>query len=173
MTRSRDGKWVISFSTAENFSEAFDDLAGKPVSVEIKRAYKKRSLDSNAYAWVLINKIAEKLQEKEPRNGWTPTEVYRRAIRDIAGVCSTHCIPNDQVDDFVRDWLSLGLGFQVELFPSKVEGCTNGHFWKGSHIYNSQQMTVLISNLIQLAEEQGIPTITEEQAQKMLGRWRK
>lgn len=174
MTRSRDGKeWVVSFTTPIDFREAFDDLAGKDVDVQIKRHYKKRSLDANAFAWALINQIAAKLQEKEPKSGWTSREVYRSAVRDIAGVCTEHCMPNDQVEQIVNDWLSLGDGFQVELFPSKVEGCTNGHFWKGSHIYNTQQMSTLINILIQEAEGLGIPTITDEQAQKMLGQWDK
>ena len=173
MTRSRDGLWVISFTTRQDFSEAFDELAGKEVNIEIKKAYKKRSLDANAFAWVLINQIAEKLQEKEPKSGWTPIEVYRAAIRDVAGVVTIHCMPNDQVEQIVSDWESLGQGIQVEVFPSKVEGCTNGRFWKGSLLYNTAQMSALISILIQEAEGLGIPTITDEQAEKMLGQWGK
>ena len=60
MTRSRDGKWVISFATSEDFSAMFDELADKEVTVEIKRVRQRRSLDANAYAWVLIDKIAER-----------------------------------------------------------------------------------------------------------------
>lgn len=172
MVRSRDGKqWVISFTTETDFREAFDRLYGKDVRVDISRYYKKRSLDANAFAWVLINKIAAELQLREPKSGWTPMEVYRGAIRDIAGVCTEHCMPDDQVDKFVADWESLGAGFQVALFPSKIPGCTNGHFWKGSHIFDSQQMSTLINILITEAEGLGIPTITEAQAQKMLGQW--
>lgn len=173
MVRSRSGEWVISFTTSSDFSETFDDLYGKDLDVTFKRVSKMRSLDANAFAWVLINKIAQKLQEKEPRSGWTPMEVYRTAIRDVAGACTLHCIPNDQVDQFVNDWLSLGMGFQVETAPSKIEGCTNGWFWKGSHLYDTQQMSTLINLLIQQAEELGIPTIPDEEAKRLLGNWEK
>lgn len=174
MVRSRDGReWVISFSTPYDFRDAFDDLYDKDLEINISKRTKKRSLDANAFAWALINKIAKELQKREPKSGWTPRDVYRNAIRDVAGACYVHCVPNDQVEQFVKDWESLGMGFQVELFPSKVEGCTNGKFWKGSHLYNTQQMSILINNLIQDAEAIGIPTIPDEEAQRLLGDWSK
>lgn len=173
MVRSRSGEWVISFTTTSDFSETFDELYGKDVDVEIKKHSRRRSLDANAFAWVLINKITEVFQRKEPKSGWTPEEVYKQAIRHVAGVCTTHCMPNDQVNQIVSDWKSLGLGFQVELFPSKNKGCTNGLFWKGSHLYNTQQMSDLIGFLIATAEENGIPTIPDEEAKRLLGNWEK
>ena len=174
MVRSRDGReWVISFTTPEDFRESFDSLFDKPLDITIKRRYKKRSLDANAFAWVLITKIAEELQLREPKNGWTVTEVYKDAVREIAGVCTPHCIPDENVDQFIEDWCSMGLGFQAKIFPSKIQGCKNVLFWKGSHLFNSHQMSVMISNLIQQAESLGIPTITPEEESKMIDRWSK
>ena len=172
MTMNRSGEWIISFSTPVDFREDFDDLVRQDVDIEIKKHRRRRSLDANAMAWSLINQIAGKLQEKEPRHGWTPTEVYRTAIRDVAGASTVHCIPTDQVAQFVTDWESLGIGFQVETFDSKVPGCTNGIFWKGSHLYDTQQMSTLINILIQEAEALGIPTLTDSEVEKLLGAWK-
>ena len=173
LSKDFDGRQIISVAVQADFREAYEDLKDKPVSVDIKRYRKQRSLDANAFCWTLVNQIAEKLQEKEPKHGWTPEEVYRTAIRDIAGACSVHCIPNDQIDQFVEDWNSLGIGFQAETFPSQIKGCTNGKFWKGSHLYDTQQMSTLINILIQEAEQQGIPTISDKEAERMLGGWQK
>ena len=49
---------------------------GKEYVVEVKQYRKKRSLDANAYCWVLIDKLAEKLNVSK-------TEVYRREIKEI------------------------------------------------------------------------------------------
>lgn len=173
LTRELDGSQVISISVKADFAEEFDELKDKPITVDIRKYRKSRSLPANAQAWVLINKIAQKLQEKEPLNGWTPEEVYKNAVRDVAGACSIHLLPNDQVERFVDDWVHLGTGFQVELFPSDVEGFTCGKFWKGSHLFDTQEMSTLIHILIQEAEQQGIPTLSEEEVNKMLGAWRK
>lgn len=173
LSKDFDGRQIISVAVQADFREAYDDLKDGKVTVEIKKYRNGRSLDANAFAWVLINQIAAKLQEKEPKHGWTPEEVYRTAIRDVADACSVHCIPNNQVQQFVEDWKSLGMGFQVETFPSQIEGCTNGKFWKGSHLYNTQQMSTLISILIQEAEQQGIPTIPDKEVEEKLKGWQK
>lgn len=44
--------------------------------VEIKESRKKRSLDANAYFWVLCDKLAE--ETRIPKE-----EIYRQAIRNI------------------------------------------------------------------------------------------
>lgn len=164
MTRSRDGKWVISFSTAEDFSEMFDALADKQVNIEIRKAHKHRSLDANAYAWVLIDKIAE-------MTGFSKTDVYRHAIKEIGGVSDTICVMDKAVDRLREGWEKNGIGWQTDVMPSKVAGCTNVILYYGSSSYDSKQMSDLISSLVQEAELLGIPTITEEQAAKMLGKW--
>lgn len=173
LSKDFDGRQIISVAVQADFREEYDDLKDGKVTVVIKKYRKGRSLDANAMAWSLINKIAAKLQEKEPRHGWTPEEVYRTAIKDVAGACSVHCVPDDQLQQFIEDWQSLGIGFQVETFPSRIEGCTNAKFWKGSHLYDTQQMSTLINILIQEAEQQGIATITDEEVQKKLEGWQK
>lgn len=164
IARSRDGQWVISFSTPENFSELFDALADKEVSIEIKQHRKNRSLDANAYAWVLIDKIAEK-------TGFKKVDVYRHAIREIGGVSTTVCVMDKAVERLREGWAKNGIGWQTETMPSKVDGCTNVILYYGSSAYDSKQMAQLIDSLIQEAENIGIPTITDEQANKMLGNW--
>ena len=165
ITKSRDGRWIVSFITSEDFSKSFDELASKPVSIEIKGARFRRSLDANAYAWVLIDKIAEK-------TGIRKTEVYRHTIKEIGGVSDTICVMDKAVDRLREGWEKNGIGWQTDVMPSKVAGCTNVILYYGSSVYDSKQMSQLISSLVQDAEALGIPTITEEQAQKMLGNWK-
>lgn len=163
--RGRDGEWVISFSTPTDFRETFDKLSDKTLDIEIKQYRNKRSLEANAYAWVLIGKIAEEM--KIPK-----LEVYRKAIIDN-GVYTVHCVPNDQIDTAIEDWKSFGIGFQVETFPSKTKGCTNAIFYKGSSYYDTAQMARLINGLIQEAESLGIHTISDEEVKEMIGNWKK
>lgn len=164
LTRSRDGQWVISFSTPENFSAAFDELSGKDIDIEIKQARKHRSLDANAYCWVLIDKLAEK-------TGLRKTDVYRHAIKEIGGVSDTICVMDKAVDRLREGWEKNGIGWQTDTMPSKVPGCTNVILYYGSSVYDSKQMAALTQSLIQDCEAVGVSTISEEQAQKMLGRW--
>ena len=165
MLRGLNGEWVISFTTSQDFSEAFGELYGKDVEIEIREKGRKRSLDANAYCWVLIGKIAEKMNL--PKN-----EVYRKEIVEH-GVYRVHCLQDEDVEEECDDWCSFGLGFQVEKFPSKISGCTNVMFYKGSSYYNTKQMAKLIDGVIQDAEALGIPTLTEEQAARLVNKWKK
>lgn len=165
MARSRDGQWIITLSTPEDFSEMFDELYGKDVSVEIKQIRKHRSLTANGYAWVLIDKIAEK-------TGLRKSDVYRHAIKEIGGVSDIVCVMDKAVDRLRDGWESNGLGWQTDTTKSQIPGCTNVILYYGSSVYDSKQMALLIDSLIQDAEALGIPTITDEQAQRMLGKWK-
>ena len=167
MTKSRDGKWIVSFVTPEDFSEQFDSMYGKSVDVQIKVASKHRSLNANAYAWVLIDKIAEV-------TGIKVTEVYRNAIREIGGISYIYGVKEEAFESFKEIWIGKHLGRQVEIVPgSNKPGWLNVKAWKGSSDFSVSQMARFIDSLIQDAEALGIPTITEKQAEKLLGDWSK
>ena len=164
MLRGRNGEWVISFTTTTDFSEAFSELYDKEVNVEIKQHRNHRSLDANAYAWVLISKIAEK-------TGIKASEVYRNAIREIGGVYDVICVQNKAVDRLREGWTKNGLGWQTDTLKSQLPDCTNVVLYYGSSVYDSKQMSQLISSLVQDAEALGIPTISDAEAEKLLGKW--
>ena len=96
----------------------FDELHEHEVVADIKRYSPRRSLDANAYCFVLIDKIAEKLNISKE-------EVYREAIKHIGGVSDTVCVKDCAVETLTKAWQSKGLGWQTETFKSKIAGCTN------------------------------------------------
>ena len=93
LTMNRDGSQNITVTIKGDFRAGFDALRGKPLDIEVKEHKPRRSLDANAYAWVLIDKIAEKTHIKK-------SEVYRQAIREIGGVSTTICLLDKAVDFF-------------------------------------------------------------------------
>ena len=159
------GEWEISFSTKEDFSTEFDELSQQPVSVEIKKAAKKRSKDANALAWVLIDKLSAKTRIPK-------TEIYRNAIREIGDVSETVCVQDKAVDRLCSGWQKNGIGWQTDTMPSKLPGCTCVILYYGSSTYDTAQMSRLIDLLIQECEQQGIPTLRDEAAE-LLGKWGK
>ena len=54
LTVNRDGTQNITVTVAADFTAAFDELQGAVVDIEITKAGKRRSLDANAYCWVLV-----------------------------------------------------------------------------------------------------------------------
>jgi hypothetical protein len=164
MTVDSNGFQNITIATKSDFREEFDRLYGSELEVEIKKRSKRRSLDANAMAWMLIDKIAE-------RTGTKKNEVYKNAIKDIGGVSTTICVIEKAAETLCKNWEKKGMGWQAEMFDSKLEGCKNVILWYGSSTYDAKQMRDLINNLIQDAEALGIPTISDDDKKKILINW--
>ena len=167
LLRLSGGEWLVSFTTRDDPGQMFDDLKDVAVKVEVKKASKHRSLSANNYAWVLIDKIAEV-------TGKTVTEVYQNAIREIGGVSEYYGMREAAFESFCEIWTKDHLGRQVEIIPGSTKpGWINVRAWKGSSDFDSAQMARLIDSLIQDAEAQGIPTVPDEEVERMVSRWGK
>lgn len=137
---------------------------GKVYDVEIKEHREKRSLDSNAYAWLLIDRLAEKLRIPK-------TEIYRRYIREIGGNNETVCVTAEAADKLRSGWEHNGLGWLTDTMPSKLPGCTNVVLYYGSSTYDTAQMSRLIDLIVQDCREQGIETLPPGKLAGMMEEW--
>lgn len=131
---------------------------------EIKRCSKKRSLDANAYCWVLLDKLSAAL--RIPKE-----ELYQWQITKIGGVSDTVCVPDKAVKRLKSIWESKGLGWQVETFQSKIDGCTNCILYYGSSAYDTEQMSRLIDSVITDCREVGIETKDPHEVESLLNQW--
>ncbi len=146
-------------------SSLIPSLKDKKYVIEVKQHKNRRSLDANAYCWVLINKLSEK-------TNISVTEIYRHAIKDIGGVSITSCLESEAVPMFTKAWTSHGMGWQVETFPSKIEGCTNVTAYYGSSVYDTVQMSRLIDSIVAECQEQGIETMTPNELEGLKAQWK-
>lgn len=151
----------IPFRDARKF---VGEMKNKKYEVEIKEHRQKRSLDANAYCWTLIDKLAEVL--REPKE-----ELYRGYIRNIGGVSDTVCVVDSAVEKLRQGWERNGLGWQSDVMPSKIEGCTNVVLYYGSSTYDTAQMSRLIDMVIQDCKGCGIETLPPERLAAMVEEW--
>jgi len=133
---------------------------------EIKQYRQHRSLDANAYMWVLADKIAEVIRS-------TKEEVYRKAIKDV-GKFTIVPISNDEVESWIRDWERDGIGWFCEIMgDSKLPGYTNIISYHGSSSYDTKRMARLIDWIVEEAKELDIETATPDQLALMKEDWGK
>ncbi len=137
---------------------------GKAYDVEIKEHREKRSIDSNAYAWVLMDKLAEKTHIPK-------TDIYRSYIREIGGNNETVCVTAEAADKLRSGWEHNGLGWQTDTMPSKLPGCVRVVLYYGSSTYNTDQMSRLIDLIVQDCREQNIETLPPEKLAWMMEEW--
>lgn len=159
------GDAIISISTTADkkmLAMQYEELNNKVLDVKLTKARKKRSLDANAYAWVLMSKIADKL-------GSTKEEVYMELIRqtnffeqdDDGMPISVICKP--QIDmTRLGHWCFMGW----------VGDNKSWMLMKGSSEYDSYEMSKFINMIVDDAKDLGIETMTPKELAQMLGAWK-
>ena len=153
---------IKAIAAAASYIDSLQD--GKTYVLTIKEKKRRRSLDANAYAWVLLDKLAERLHEPKE-------QIYRGYIREIGGNSETVCVKNEAVDRLTEGWENNGIGWQADTMPSKIAGCTNVILYFGSSTYDSGQMARLIDFIVQDCEAIGIETKSAEELEKLCEEW--
>lgn len=164
--RTSGGKAVIMLEVDKHYSAVkfFEKYKDKELDIEVKQHREKRSLNANAYMWVLCGKIAEKLNI-------TKEEVYRRNVKDV-GVYYDDEIEPENVKRRRTAWGLIGTGW----FTERVDFTKDGNkeiirFYYGSSFYDSKQMSRLIDNVVQDAQSLDIETRTPNEIANMLSLW--
>lgn len=129
----------------------------KDVLFKITQIKKKRSLDANAYAWVLCQKISEVLQTSKD-------EVYERMIQrystfdtDEGGYITVTMLQRVPVEKLGGHWRMIGTH---DGFNSYIR-------MKGSSEMDPKEMNHLITGIVSEAQELGIETMTSRELQRM------
>lgn len=161
----KSDKLIISF-LVDSIPTDLEDLQNKNLDVVAKPHREKRSLNANAYFHVLSGKIAEKL-------GTSLTHEKNRMIREygqyevIDGMIPT-LTAKEKYEDKMLD--IEGVHLKVVERPG---GTVKMAVMRGSHTYNTAEMSRLIDATVEEAKELGIETLTPDQLERMKASWTK
>ena len=164
-----EGGWLMVRPEREDLGKAMALVRkhkDKRYNLEVKEFRKKRSLDANAYAWVLIHKLAEAMRI-------TPEEVYIQQIPNVGNNYTPMCVREQDVERFKKSWQGNGIGWPVkDLGMSQVPGCRNLMAYHGSSTYDTQQMSRLIDLLVQDCKARDIETLPPEKLELLKEEWK-
>lgn len=145
-------------------------LQGKDLDLDLRPHREKRSLDANAYYYVLLSKMAEKLQT-------SVNELHNMTL-------SRYGYPEIYENALVT------MALRADIDPNRLEGIhlkSTGHIttnskgtdfmnyivMRGSHTFNTLEMSHLIDGVISEAKELGIDTIAPAEKERMMALWGK
>ena len=164
-TVSRDwktGQWNITFSMneASAINEVNNIQSCEKLSIKAVKHRNKRSLDANAYCWVILQKIAEVLHQDK----WN---VYLEMLGKY-GVFTHIIVKPNVVDKVKEEWRTV-----KELGEVSVNGMTGIQLqcYFGSSTYNTKEMSVLIDGIVYEAKELGIETLPPDELERMKIEW--
>jgi hypothetical protein len=161
--QDNEGFWLLLKTKAPALAKEF--VAGmkcKNYVATLKEYRQKRSLDSNAYAWVLLDKIATVLHTSKD-------DVYLEMLSRY-GVF-THLIVKPAVVERVKqEWRTV-----KELGEVTINGQTGIQFqcYFGSHSYNTAEMSKLINGIVDECKELNIETLPSYEIERMNNEWGK
>ena len=165
-------KITLELNEKQEATQGYDEFKNcEKLSIKISKYRKKRSLDANAYCWVLCTKLAEKLSDDKVK--YTKEDIYRNAVQELGIYKDFPNLNPSDAKTLRHAWELLGTGWITEQVDFMQDGenvvirC-----YYGSSTYNTKQMSRLIDNLVQDCEAVGIPTQTPEQIANMLSLWK-
>lgn len=161
----KTGQFLISFTVNEpyvlNEVEKIQDC--QKLQIEAKKFRNKRSLDANAYAWVLMQKIAEAVNSDK----WS---VYLQCLQRYSRAFSHVIVKPEAVDRMKELYRTC-----IDLGEITVNGRT-GHqlqVYYGSSEFDTKEMSVFIDGIVSECKQLGIETLPPHELERMMGEWGK
>lgn len=159
---------LVGFQIEREDLDEFKDVLGKDLNgytITLKKR-KNKSRDMHNYMWALCDAIARK---KHGFQSLTKEDVYRLAVREI-GLWNDIKVPNDATKELIADWERNGVGWFAEtVFRGDEE--TTLRLYRGASVYDADQLYRLTNYVVNMAEEQGISTITRREMQLLKEAW--
>lgn len=150
--------FTINESSAVN---EIDKLKDSKLSIKAVKHREKRSLDSNAYAWVLMQKIAEAVNSDK----WS---IYLECLKKYSRAFSHVIVKPEAVEKMKELYRTC-----VDLGEISVNGKTGNQLqvYYGSSTFNTKEMSVFIDGIVSECKELGIETLPPEELERMKAQW--
>ena len=163
-------KFRITFEVNEaaTIKSEYDKLKDiDKLAIKVDKYRKKRSLDANSYFHVLVGKIADvhNISKAYCKNILISKYGQIEFVDTEMVVIKTNIPPEQMLEQETLHCLPCGV---------KVENGKEVNFYRvyrGSHSYDSREMSLLIDGTVEEAKALGIETVTDEEIRKMKERW--
>jgi hypothetical protein len=157
----KTGKPTLTFEVNESndFGLLVDEMRDKDkLSIEVKPYREKRSLNANAYAWLLIGQIADILRAGKD-------EIYLKCLKRYGQSELISVLSHVPIENYVKYFEEAG--------ESKLNGKDFTHYrvYKGSSEFDSREMSIFIDGICDEAKALGIQVETPNQLAEMKARW--
>lgn len=166
----RTRKPVVTLQINEEDLTSLEEYGDAELTIKIAKRSEKRSLDSNAYFHVLCDKLRRK----------TRISMARMKNMLIARYGQVEYLPDGTMAVIKTN---IPADFMLEQENLHTQACgvdiQDGkeiiyyRVYRGSHTYDTKEMSELIAGTIEECKEQGIETATPDELRRMEALWQK
>lgn len=162
-----NGGYSVMFDITETTLEDLKRLEPEFLSIELKKYRKQRSRDANSYFHVLVGEMAAVLNVSRQQ---IKNEMIGRygqpEIIDDKNVYFTTQLEPEYTQELNEPHLVLT---HVECERDEIS--YSYMVMRGSHTYNTKEMSILIDGTVQEAKDLGIETLTPNELERMKQQW--
>lgn len=156
-----NGNPIITLETNERADalKMVDELHGaEKLTIKVDKYREKRSLNANAYAWLLITKIGNVTKQSKE-------DVYFLMLKRYGQSEMISVMAHIPIGEYVK--------YCEEAGESTLNGKLFKHYrvYKGSSEFDTKEMSIFIDGIVSEAKDLGIQTDTPEQIARMKSLW--
>ena len=135
------------------------------IDIKADKHRKKRSLDANAYFHVLVGKLADKMTVSKAKAKNIMITKYGQV--ELLPDGSPLIYKTNAPVEYMMELES------IHSIPVKyVDDATFYKIYRGSHTYDSKEMSILIEGTVEDAKDWGIDTLTPAELERMVSAWK-
>ncbi len=150
------------------------EMKPRKYAVEIKEHREKRSLDANAYYWVLLGKLHKALKISSSychnlmlRRYGTLERFDEKPVYLVVPDTDEAAAKADEADTYhIKPTSSVRTGKDGKSYRTYM-------LLRGSHDYNTEEMSALIDGIVEECKQVGIETLTPLELERMKEEWRR
>ena len=166
IVRTFEKKFRVTFEV-----DSVDELNGLEgfLNITVKKFSQKRSLTANAYFHVLVGKIADAHKPPISKARAKNMMLEKYGQEEFIDGKRVECLYPECVPLLDREDLhSKIIGYQFIDGEEMIRYA----ILRGSHTYDSREMSILIDGTVEDAKELGIPTLSENDIKHMEQLWK-
>ena len=157
---------VVSLELDES-AAGLEEFKAIELEIQFKRYREHRSRDANSYFHVLADKLRQKLN-------MTMAEVKNHLISSYGQIEYL----DDEKPAVIKTNIEPEKMMQNEFLHTQLvriddQGCYFYRIYRGSHTYNTAEMSKLIDGTVEECKAQGIETMTPDEIARMVQQWGK
>ena len=142
---------------------AFNDILNVDLAVKLSKYRERRSLDANAYAWVLMSKIADAVESSKD-------DIYEEMLNRYGVFYQDE---NGYIVVTVKSSVDIST-LQGHWRRYKENGAFTSYIMiKGSSEYDTAEMSRFIDGVVYEAKQLGIETETPDEIERLKALWQK
>lgn len=155
---------VLKVNERQAIADEYDELKNTTLSIEIKKFKAQRSLNANAYFHKLVGEIAGKLGVSNAH--CKNMLIARYGQPQLLPDGSPMIYKTNATWEYMRELET------IHSIPIRYEAdATFYKLYRGSHEYDTAEMSRLIDGTVSEAEALGIGTVTEQELEKIKKAW--